>query len=117
MGDGLSESEIHKAVVNQLRYRGVEGLTFWHTPNGAYHGRRPWEGAEMKRNGVLPGVSDLILVREGKCHALELKREDGKPTKAQERFLKEMAHNGWETGLAYGLDDAIELLQGWGLIK
>lgn len=112
----MTEDEIHRAVVNQLRYRGVEGLTFWHTPNGAYHAK-PWQGAQMKRNGVLPGVSDLIMVHDKKCYALELKREDGTATKAQRRFLDEMAANGWETGLAYGLDDAMTLLEGWGLVR
>lgn len=103
--------------MNLLRYRGIDGLTFWHTPNGAYYGARPWQAAQMKRNGVLPGVSDLIMVHEGKNYALELKREGGQATKAQQKFLKEMAANGWQTGLAYGLDDALELIEGWGLVR
>ena len=66
---------------------------------------------------MLPGVSDLILVNEGKCHALELKTEEGKPTKAQTRFLEEMAANGWQTAIVHGLDAAIAKLESWELIR
>src|SRR5258708_26659121 len=106
----MTEADVHKAVVNQLRYRSVPGLTFWHTPNGAYHGWRPWQGAEMKRNGVLPGVADLILVNQGKCYALELKADEGRPTKAQIEFLERMAENGGQTAITAGLNGAIATL-------
>jgi hypothetical protein len=113
----MTEADIHQALVNQLRYRAVDTLTFWHTPNGAYHGSRPWEGARQKRYGVLPGVSDLIMVNEGKCYALELKADEGKPTKAQLKFLEKMAENGWQTAITHGLDAAIAKLEAWELIR
>lgn len=111
----MTESEIHKAVVNHLRYRGVPGLVWWHTPNGGY--RSPWAAAEFKRAGVLPGVADLILLHEGRNHALELKTERGEPTKAQLKFIQNVCANGWKAAICRGLDPALDKLREWGLIQ
>jgi hypothetical protein len=57
-----SEWEIHKAVVSRLLYR--RDLLAWHTPNGGYRGTIA--AMQFKRAGVLPGVSDLIVLRDAK---------------------------------------------------
>src|SRR5262245_55910923 len=103
----MTEAEIHKAVVSQMRYRGHRELWAWHTLNlPKYNGY-----------GILPGVSDLILVYGGKTHALELKTEKGKASTAQVRFQQGMADNGWETAIVHGLDEAIAKIEEWGLVR
>jgi hypothetical protein len=43
------EQEIHKAVAAHLRQRGVPGLVWWHTPNGAMlGGKRSRKGIASK---------------------------------------------------------------------
>ncbi len=104
----LTEAEIHKAVVSQIRYRGHRELWAWHTPN---------HPECSKSYGMLPGVSDLILVYQSRCYALELKTKKGRPTTAQTAFLEGMASNGWVTALTHGLDEAISKLEEWGLLR
>ena len=53
-----------EAVCQHLRQRGARGLLWFHVPNG---GRRsPEEAAIFNGLGVRAGVSDLILVHDGR---------------------------------------------------
>ena len=84
-----SEQALQHAVCQHLRQRGARGLLWFHVPNG---GRRtPVEAAIFSGLGVRPGVSDLILLRDGRAFALELKTERGRPTAAQMQFIPNFA--------------------------
>jgi hypothetical protein len=63
-GQRQSEQQIHCAVVQHLRQRGVPGLVWWHTPNGG--SRNEIEGAIFKAIGVRVGVADLIFGHDGR---------------------------------------------------
>ena len=109
------EQEIHKAVVQHLRRRGVAGLVFVHPANG---GRRSKvEAAIFQALGTRAGASDLLLFHDSKAYALELKAPGGRATTAQLQFLAEMAAAGAFTCLAEGLDRAVKALEQWGLIR
>ena len=114
-GCPIPEQQIHRAVVQHLRARGMPGLVFIHVPNGGY--RRPSEAAIFSGLGVRAGVSDLLLWHGGKSFALELKADGGRVTKGQREFLSDMEGAGAYTCLAEGLDDAIEMLEAWGLLR
>src|SRR5579863_7394946 len=87
-----SEQAIQHAVCQHLHQRGASGLVWWHTPNG---GRRsPVEAAIFNGLGVRAGVADLILLRDGRAFALELKTERGRPTAAQMQFISEFRAAG-----------------------
>jgi hypothetical protein len=70
----LPESAIQKAVFQHLAARGC-GFAF-HVPNGGW--RSPIEAAILKGQGVKPGVPDLIVIKDGRPFALELKAEGGR---------------------------------------
>ena len=110
-----AEQTIHRAVVQHLRARGVPGLVFLHPANGG--ARKPIEAAIFKSLGVRPGAANLLLWHEGKSYALELKADGGRVTKGQREFLSDMEGAGAYTCLAEGLDDAIEMLEAWGLLR
>jgi hypothetical protein len=117
------EQQIHKAVVQHLRLRGVKGLMFWHTPNSlAIPGRKgAILGGINKSLGVFQGVSDLLLFHKSQLYALELKVDAGHVTPSQARFIEDLlervlglkqpvgapAHRGTavEAGVAQGLLD------------
>jgi hypothetical protein len=101
------EDEIHRAVCQHLRQRGVPGLVWWHTPNGGK--RRPVEAAILKGLGTRAGVADLIFVHRGRPFALELKADDGRPT------VEQMAAGGCAC-IVHGLDRALRTLETWGLL-
>ena len=114
-GRAVSEQTVQRTVCGHLRRRGAHGVLWWHTPNG---GRRsPIEAAIFNGLGVRAGVSDLILLRDGRAFALELKTEQGRPTAAQMTFISEFRAAGGEASIANGLDQALRTLETWGLLR
>lgn len=110
-----AEQEIHLAVANHLRVRGVPGLVWFHVPNG---GRRSKvEAAIFKAMGVRAGVSDFILVHQGKVFALELKAPGGRLSESQMAFISDIDRAGAFTAVPEGLDAALATLESWGLIR
>lgn len=109
------EQQIQRAVVQHLRARGAPGLVFTHVPNGGY--RRPIEAAIFKGIGVRAGVSDLLLWREGKSYALELKAPGGRVSEKQLEFISDMEKAGAFTCVCEGLDRALKTLEAWGLLR
>jgi hypothetical protein len=117
------EQEIQRAVVQHLRQRGMPGLVFWHTPNGAFYGGKrngkgvAIQGSIMSGMGVRAGVADIIAVHAGKIFALELKAPGGRATEAQMAFISDIDRAGAFTALVEGLDAALATLESWGLLK
>jgi hypothetical protein len=112
------EDAIQEAVVSHLRERGVKGVVWWHTPNGAVlGGNRFAQIKALKKRGFRNGVSDLILVHRKKVFALELKAPKGSPTEAQLQFRDDMERAGAYTCIAEGLDEALMALELWGLLR
>ena len=110
-----SEQAVQRAVCQHLRQRGARGVLWFHVPNG---GRRsPVEAAIFNGLGVRAGVSDLILVHDGRPFALELKTERGRPSAAQMQFISEFCAAGGEASIANGLDQALHVLEAWGLLR
>jgi hypothetical protein len=107
------EQQIQRAVVQHLRARGRPGLVFFAVENGGY--RRPIEAAIMKSLGVLPGVSDLVLLHDSKAYFLELKSDNGRLSEHQQAFLASVNAAGGYACAAYGLDGALRCLEVWGL--
>ena len=79
-------------------------------PNGGKRDKK--EAANLKRQGVKAGVSDIFipLVR-GKYHGLyiELKTKTGKPSQEQKEFISDMRRNGYAACICYGAEEAIEV--------
>ena len=110
-----SEQTVQRAVCQHLRQRGAPDLVWFHVPNG---GRRsPVEAAIFNGLGVRAGVSDLILLHDGRAFALELKTERGRPTAAQVNFISEFRGAGGEATIANSLDQALRTLEAWGLLR
>jgi hypothetical protein len=109
------EGAIQSAVFAHLRARGTPGVFAFHPANGGY--RKPVEAAILKGMGVLPGVPDIIAIHNGRCFALELKAEGGRPTEIQLATIAAMKAAGAHTAIAVGLNCALAILEGWGLLK
>jgi hypothetical protein len=117
------EQTIHKAVVQHLRQRSAPGVVYWHTPNGALLGGKRSrkginiQGSILKGLGVRAGVSDILVLHDGRFFALELKAPGGSATEEQLEFLSDVAKAGGFTGVAEGVDEALRALEGWGLLR
>ena len=109
------EEQIQAAVVLHLTVRAVSGAVWWHTPNGGF--RNAAEAGRFKALGVKAGVPDILALRAGRLYALELKAPGGRLSDAQHDMLAALKAAGAETAVAWGLDDALEVLERWGVIR
>jgi hypothetical protein len=110
----LSEQQIQKALFAILRQRGAPGLFCWHPFSGGY--RRPKEAAIYRGLGAIAGLPDVMILHQGKLYCVELKREGGGLTETQEQVLIRLREAGAMATHAHGLDQALRVLEGWGLL-
>jgi hypothetical protein len=109
-----SELQIHIAVVQHLKYRARKGIVWWHTPSEGK--RTKGEAAKQKALGFIAGIPDLIIIADGKTYGLELKTSRGRLSPEQKGMLAVLNAAGAFASVAYGLDQAISILQAWGLL-
>jgi hypothetical protein len=62
-------------------------------------------------------VPDLIAVKDGQTYALEIKTEDGRANSAQMQAIEELRAAGAHAEVCHGLDRALAMLEGWGILK
>lgn len=72
-------------------------------PNGG--SRNVIEAKKMKATGLLPGVSDLIIIRPDKVLFIELKIEKGVQSESQKEFESRIKNLGYEYHLVSSLDE------------
>lgn len=105
----MSESSEQKALIEWCEY---EKVPIFHIPNGGT--RNPREAAELKRQGVKPGVPDLFipLPRGGK-HGMfiEMKYGKNKTTENQNKWLCYLAGQGYECHVCYSCESAVACLE------
>jgi hypothetical protein len=110
------EADTQRAVCQHLTARPAHGLVWFHPANGGW--RHHVEAARFVGLGVKPGVADLILLHNGRFHALELKAHGkSKVSKAQKQFIADVKQAGGEAEIAFGLDHALRVLERWQLLR
>ena len=109
------EQAIHQAVVSHLNLRSEPRVFFWHTPN---EGKRGWvNAAALKAMGMTAGVPDLLILKAGQLHALELKAPGGRLTPSQRGIMERMMECGALVAVAHSIDEALVTLEFWGILK
>ena len=110
------ESVIQAAVFDHLRIRGVPGILAWHTPNGGY--RSKIEARIFSGLGVMPGLPDVFILKNGCLHGLELKSPGGgRLTAAQIECHARLEAAGCKVAVAVGIDEALAQLETWNLVR
>ena len=109
------EQTIQRAIFEHLRWRGAANIFAFHPPNGGW--RSPIEGAIFKSLGVVSGVPDVVIIKDGRIYALELKAASGHLTETQRETIERMKSAGAEVAVAYGIDEAVAQLAEWGLLR
>lgn len=101
------EHRIQCACVNWFRLQyPTHASALFAVPNGGRRDRV--SGAKLKAEGVLPGVSDLILlVARGGYHALliEMKTSRGKQSPAQKEWQRDMTARGYLYVVCHSFDE------------
>lgn len=106
------EDDLQKNVIDFIRLQYPSILAF-HVPNGGK--RNKWEAVRLKRQGVLAGVSDILLYWNGGFGAIELKVNQLIPSKTQEQFGKKLQSFGGRFALCNGIDSVQKTLKEWGV--
>lgn len=104
------------AQYNQARVPELELLH--HIPNGGK--RNIGTAKKLKAQGVKAGVPDIFLpVARNNYHGLyiELKVGNNKTSEQQEKWLNELAVQGYKTEVCYGSKAAIKVIQDYLGIK
>ena len=109
------EQELQKAVLQHLAWRGARDIFVFHYPAGGW--RSSVEAAIFKSLGVVAGIPDLLIIRNGHIFALELKTADGHLTSTQIDTQARMRAAGATVGTAVEIDAALERLEQWGLLR
>ena len=111
----MTEAQHQTAVMNWANLslkRYPELALLHHIPNGG--SRNKAEAANLKRQGVKPGVPDLCLpVPRGQYHGLyiELKTEKGRTSTAQDWWIRELNAQGYFTEVCRGWESAVRVIE------
>lgn len=109
----------HEAVEQIKLFRWAEFFSckypvlkmLYHIPNGG--SRNKIEAANLKKQGVKSGVSDICLpVPSGKYHGLYIEMKYGKntPTDNQTKWLKNLSEQGYAIKVCYNWEDAAKVI-------
>jgi hypothetical protein len=115
-GPNPLEYQLQISVIQQIRWRcRRRDVTCFHSPNGEVRDKRT--AAKLKAMGVLPGVSDLIILFGWQVLFLELKSRGRKLTDEQKWFAKQVVDvHGHCFESADNIDDAVLILQRYQII-
>ena len=110
------EQALQASIVEALAAHGMDkAATLFSVPN---EGKRSPVMAELlKSMGMLPGVTDLVIVADdGPAHFMEVKTETGQLSKKQAAFRDRCEARGLPWSLCRSVDQALAAVRGWGLI-
>ena len=102
----------YEEQIKLAEYLDMKNYLWCHVPNGG--NRNAITGAKLKRQGVKPGVPDVLIFLPKSGIAIELKRSNGVPSDVrdtQKKWLTELESRDWLTKVAYGADEAIDWLE------
>ena len=102
------EHDLQAAIVRYLRYSGV---TVFAVPNGGH--RNVKTAVNLKAEGVMPGVADLIILLPNRCIFVEVKTDStqSKQQQTQKDFEQIVKALGFEYYIWRSVDDAIGFME------
>lgn len=112
----VSEHRLQTLVLQHLALRAVPDCFWFAIPNA---GRRSFAVASrMKAEGLRAGVADLcVMLSGGRVLWLELKAGKGRQSEAQKFFQDTCRQLNHVYVLARSLDEAIETLEAFGVLR
>lgn len=96
------ESILQSNCVKWFRYQYPKALIFA-VPNGG--SRNLIEAKKLKKEGVMAGVSDLIVVFKNRMLFIEMKTEKGRQSKTQKEFQNRITALGYEYHICRNFDE------------
>ena len=101
----MTEDQLQQQIIiwfkNEYQMHG-KGLIF-SVPNGGT--RNMLEAKKLKQTGAMAGVSDLIVLLNGKCLFIELKAEKGIQSEVQKKFESKVNLLGFDYYLIRSIEE------------
>lgn len=107
------EANLQVGLINHLRLILPQDAIAFAVPNGG--SRNVIEAMNLKRQGALAGIPDIILVWRGQAFGLELKSAAGKLSPSQIDTFSRLRICGMKTWVARTHDEAIAAVSGMGI--
>lgn len=104
------ESGIQQAIVQWFRLQ-YPRYIIAAIPNGGF--RNAKEATIMKREGILAGFSDLIIIAEHNVLFLEVKTPDGRLSEKQKEFQRKVCALGFEYIVCRSFDESALAIERW----
>jgi len=108
-----AEFKLQCAVVKHLDSAFAGKFWFTHVPGQT---RDATEAHFNKVLGYKAGTPDLLILYEGRLHAIELKAPDGIVSSAQNKTLSTMRFNGALTAVCKSVKEVHNTIVGWGIV-
>jgi len=108
----MKESQIQIAFFQWISHYPRLRKSCWATPNGGTRNAR--EAVNLKRQGVTPGVPDIMLaIPSHPYHGLfiEFKSENGKLTDSQSKFIDRLTKDGYKCSICRCWTEARKAIQ------
>jgi hypothetical protein len=107
------EQVFQKSLVSQLRMVLERDTMVFAIPNGGY--RTKAEASILVGQGVVPGMSDLMVLHQGRAFAMELKAAKGRTSDAQDKAHIALARARVPIAVIRTLPEALAFLKANGI--
>ena len=104
------EAEIQEACVTWFKYAHPDCIIFA-VPNGG--SRDVKEAKNMKREGILAGVADLIIVAKNRVLFVEMKTRKGRQQQSQKDFQEKVEKLGHKYVICRSTDEFRIVVNAW----
>ena len=104
------ESGIQQSCVRWFKFAYPKYICFA-VPNGG--SRNVIEAANMKKEGIMAGVADLIIIADHKVLFVEMKTRKGKQCDSQKEFQEKVERLGFKYVICRSLDEFIIAVNAW----
>ena len=123
----MKESDIQQQIVQMLSlYAGKTGMVYFAPMNETFMTMMKMFKVPEKisfrlynwllKMGLLPGLSDLVILYDGKAFCMEVKTATGTQSEKQKLFMKNVLSTGCDYAVVRSVDQAVECLKIWGII-
>lgn len=107
----MTEAQIHQQVADFLALAIQPPAFFTTFPAG---GGGKARGGQLKARGLKAGVPDILLIKHGQAHWIELKTDDGKVSPAQAETGALLMHAGCPLCVCRSVENVQAMLAQWG---
>lgn len=100
----MREADIHMLVADYLD-RALPPGTMWSTIGHGGMPLHPRTAARMKRQGLKPGIPDVLVVYQGRAIFIEMKRPGGRLSPAQKTMHERITSAGGVVEVCRSVDE------------